>query len=297
MTISAKIICDSISPQGKRITTLQLRYNKFIHGEFLTHRKFSRSSSSSRAIPVERMIADVMDDPAMPVHWGKNQKGMQADEEFDETSIEILKAFWLQSRDEAVNNARALMDVGVHKQVANRIMEPFLHINTLVTATDFDNFFNLRCHKDAQPEIKVLADLMYEEMYKSGPVLLQPGQWHVPYFGTVEDVRAMSLLPTEEQQAFSCKISTARCARVSYLTQDGKTPTIAADLALYDRLVGSVPLHASPAEHQATPDTPEYEYSNSGFRCDPTGGWDNPEQHGNFVGWRQYRRTLEGGIV
>ena len=288
MTISAKIIADSISPQGKRITTLQLRYPRFIHAEFMTHRVFSRNASSSRAIPVERMIADVMEDPAMPVHWGKNQKGMQADEEFDVSVAIGLRAHWLQARDNAVQSAKEMMQLGLHKQVANRILEPFSHINTLVTATQYKNFFDLRCHKDAQPEIKVLADLMYEEMYKSGPVLLQPGGWHLPYVQHGHDDKDPSL-----DQATKIKLSVARCARVSYLTQDGKMPSIEADLALYDRLVGSTPLHASPAEHQATPD----HLIGTTLRRYEHELWANPREQGNFVGWRQYRRTLEGGIV
>ncbi len=282
MSIAAQVIADSMSPQGKRITTLQLRYPKFVHGELMTHRVFSRNASSSRAIPIDRMIADVMDDPAMPVHWGKNQKGMQADEEFDDAEAAELRTVWLNARSRAVENARTLMKHGLHKQIANRVMEPFLNINTLVTATEFDNFFELRCHKDAQPEIRVLAEAMREEMYKSNTVLLRPGQWHLPYVTATEQ--------KEYDAETNLKLSVARCARVSYLTQDGQKPSVEADHALYDRLIGSVPLHASPAEHQATPDT-------FWITDTPRSNWRHVEQHGNFVGWRQYRRTLAGGIV
>lgn len=285
MTISAKIIADSISPQGKRITTLQLRYPKFVHGELMTHRVFSRNASSSRAIPVERMIADVMDDPAVPVHWGKNQKGMQAEEEMSEAHIKLLRRKWLNARDEAVANAQTLMQDGLHKQIANRVMEPFLNINTLVTATEYDNFFELRCHKDAQPEIRVLAEAMRDARHESEPVLRRPGEWHLPY------VKAQERRDYDDETCL--KLSVARCARVSYLTQDGQQPSVEADHALYDRLIGSIPLHASPAEHQAMPDNWGYNFPlNPKVAC-----FLNGKQHGNFVGWRQYRRTLEGGIV
>jgi hypothetical protein len=70
VSITAKVIADSIADGCPRLITLQLRYPRFIHSEFMTHRAFSRNASSSRAIPVERLIQDVIDDPAMPVYWG-----------------------------------------------------------------------------------------------------------------------------------------------------------------------------------------------------------------------------------
>src|ERR1700693_1578480 len=108
MTVSAKIVADSVGQAGQRITTMQLRYPKFIHGEFMTHRVFSRNASSSRAIPVERLIQDVIDDPAMPVFWGKNQKGMQAKEELTGNDLYMAKREWLRARDQAVASARML---------------------------------------------------------------------------------------------------------------------------------------------------------------------------------------------
>lgn len=277
MTISARVVAHSISPAGKTIASVQLRYPKFIHGEVMTHRVFSRSAASSRAIPVERVIQDVIDDPAIPVHWGKKQKGMQADEEFDVITASILQSNWLAGRDMAIVTARALLARGLHKQVANRVLEPYFHINTLVTATEWDNFFELRCHKDAQPEMRVLAEAIRDALSASDPRLLAQGEWHLPY---VDHVFAL-----EHTWALALKLSTARCARVSYLTQDGKEPNADDDLELYNRLVVSQPIHASPAEHQAQPDV----------LLDVMGKkqWQHEDQWRNFKGWRQYRAFID----
>ena len=144
MTITAKIIEDSISPTRARLVTYQLRYPRFIHAELMTHRLFSRNASSSRAIPVQRLLADIEEDPAMPVHWGVNQKGMQAHEEMDAFQISAAKALWLEARDNALSYARALDGMGLHKQLTNRITEPWAHISVVCTATEWDNFFMLR---------------------------------------------------------------------------------------------------------------------------------------------------------
>lgn len=280
MTITAKIIADSVSPFGPRITTMQLRYPRFIHAEFMTHRAFSRNASSSRAIPVERLIQDVIDDPAMPSHWGKNQPGMQAREEHD---AEVALAFasddyvygsaaeaWIAARDDMVERARCFASAGYHKQVVNRLLEPFAHINVVVTATDWDNFFVLRDHPDAQPEIQALAQAMRKAMLESRPA--QVGL-HLPYVsdGDYAEIRrrfgARAPLESSRTQA-ACEISAARCARVSYLTHDGKEPDLVADLALYQRLAGGVPFHASPLEHQART---------------------AHGRHANLVGWKSFR--------
>jgi hypothetical protein len=284
MTITAKIIADSISPEGIRLTTLQCKYAKFVHGELLTHRKFSRNSSSSRAIPVERLIKDVMEDPVIPIHWGANQKGMQADQEcnsrvlwhdsYDEPNNGSSLDAWLRARDYAVRMAHAFDDAGYHKQIVNRIIEPWCHINTVLSSTEWSNFFALRCHPAAQPEMRALADAIFKAMADSNPKLLMYRQWHLPYVRDEEKI----------DDIVAIKLSVARCARISYLTQEGKTPTIEEDLKLYDRLVGQVPLHASPCEHQATPDHPTV-YK---------GEWMKPHLHGNFRGFIQFRKTLIG---
>lgn len=282
MTITAKVIADSIGPAGIRLTTLQLRYPKFIHGEFMTHRVFSRNASSSRAIPVERLIQDVIDDPAMPVYWGSNRPGMQAGEEVKE--LYWVKEEWLNARDGAVQCARELSSLGLHKQIVNRIIEPWCHINVVVTATEWANFFALRRHKDAQPEMKALADTMFDAQQASTPIRLKIGEWHLPYV-TETDVEPLADSFEPDDWKTLVKLSVARCARVSYLTHEGKSPNPEEDLKLYERLIGSTPLHASPAEHQATPD----QRNNFGNELGP---WYHQNLWGNFVGWCQYRKTL-----
>lgn len=283
MTIAAKIIADSVSPQGVRLTTMQLRYPKFIHGEFMTHRVFSRNASSSRAIPVERLIKDVMDDPAMPVWWGRNQPGMQANEELSDVAewpcpdspYRQANDRWMRARNAAIEHALELHRIGAHKQIVNRIIEPWCHINVVCTATDYENFFALRRHSGAQPEMRVLADAMWDARGQSVPNLLKPGEWHLPYI--TDDELISDDCPLKGHLTL-VKLSVARCARVSYLTHDFRTPDVGEDLKLYDRLVGSEPLHASPCEHQATPD--------------PLDGRDQKYLWGNLTGWRQYRKML-----
>lgn len=242
MTISATIIADSRSENLTRLTTMELRYPRFIHAEVMTHRMFSRNASSSRAIPVERLIADVMSDPAMPIHWGKNQRGMQAKKEHD-ALIEGLtpEQHWLKARDQAVEMALQFSLAGYHKQVVNRLLEPFAHINVIVTATDWANFFTQRLHEDAQPEIHELARQMHIAMEHSRPKIIPVGQWHLPYVTESGDISVLK------------RVSAARCARVSYKTHDGRTPSVEEDLALFDNLATAEPRHLSPLEHVCTP--------------------------------------------
>lgn len=263
--ISAKMILDSISPGGVRLATLELVYPKFIHGEFMTHRVFSRNASSSRAIPVETMLKRIRSEPAGPEEWGSAKKGMQAGEEIADT--ETAKALWLKAAQQACDMAEEMLKLNLHKQIVNRILEPFMHIHVLVTATEWSNFFELRDHPDAQPEIRILAQKMKEEFSKSSPKILSPGEWHLPFVS--EEERGICIQDL-------LKISTARCARVSYLNHDGSKPDVVKDIELYNRLVGAKPIHASPTEHQATPVLLGGLYWN-----------------GNFRAWRQYRKIIE----
>lgn len=298
MSFSAKIIADSITKENIRLTTFLLRYPRFIHAELMTHRVFSRNASSSRAIPVLKIIDDVLEDPATPVHWGKNQSGMQAFEELDEPSQLMAKAEWQSAMYKAVDAARALAKIGAHKQLVNRILEPFAHITVVVTSTNFANFFSLRSHPDAQPEIKVLSDMMKDAYQNSRPDVLHEGEWHLPFVtykdfqladvavrcGTYKDIKKTIFVP-DILTNLLIRVSVARCARTSYTLHDGKETTFEADIALYDRLLASEPLHASPAEHQATPD----------FRTKD--GWFLSKFHGNLKGFVQYRKLLPGEFV
>ena len=272
--IEARIVADSVSSAGRRITSLVLRYPRFIHSEFMTHRLFSRNASSSRAIPVKKMLAQVLEDPALPIHWGANMPGMQAREQLQGFRAWAAKTLFLLARYPAVVVVWSLTKLGLHKQVANRLLEPWLHIQVLVTATEWGNFFNLRCHPDAQPEMQALAECIFQAMAASSPKLLAKGQWHLPF---LSDSRYLpSGLQTFMRPHLLQELSAARCARVSYTLHDGAEPTIGEDLALYGKLMANGVKHASPTEHQATPA-------------------DNPDDRsGNFVGWVQFRKLIPG---
>lgn len=272
MSFDVKIIADS---QGRysRITTMQLRYPRFIHAEFMTHRVFSRNASSSRAIPTAKLIEQARTDPACPIHWGKNQPGMQANEELTGEALLHAKEMWHAAANRAADNAETLAMIGAHKQIVNRIIEPFLHISVVVTSTEWENFFALRCHKDAQPEIRRLAEWMREALRRSIPRKLKPGQWHTPYVAEGECIALEDALVR----------SVARCARVSYEKHEGGQSTFEEDFKLFTRLVGATPRHSSPAEHQAMCNL-----------IDETDRWHIEGMSGNFSpAWVQYRKLLE----
>lgn len=279
-TIRAEVVADSVSPEDVRLTTLQLRYPRFVHAEFMTHRVFSRNASSSRAVPVRRVIEQVRHDPVVPLHWGRNKLGMQAGEELSGPERARAVKAWLHARIEAVEYAEALVETGAHKQIVNRLLEPFSHIDVVVTATEWSNFFALRCHEDAEPHMRMLAEAMRDAMANSDPRILTYDEWHLPYVGEAEQAGLNTAL------AIACSV--ARCARVSYQNHDGTEPELDGDLALYERLVGSHPMHASPAEHQARPDklVPTLNAS--------APAWMSPHFHGNLRGWVQYRKILPG---
>lgn len=305
MTISAKIIEHSVAAaHGKPLITAQLRYPRFIHAELMTHRVFSRNASSSRAIPVAKMIEEVLTNPAMPIHWGKNQAGMQAREENNARVFvptfsrpvdgehandhindwhshhlvsSTVEEAWRAAAENAAIMAEKMAAAGYHKQVVNRILEPFLHISVILTFTEYDNWLELRKHPDAQPEIHRLAVVLDDAIKASTPVVRTRNRthesgWHLPY------VTGEERCQYENDPLFLAQLSSARCARVSYLNHDGSAPVIEKDIQLYLDLVGGRPLHASPVEHQ---------------------GYPLPlatQQSKNFFGWRQHRELVEHAI-
>lgn len=294
--ITAKIIADSYSAiNGKRITTFELTYPRFIHSELMTHRLFSRNAMSSRAVPIEKMITQVENDPATPVHWGKNQSGMQAKEELNGYELDVVQALWKDAANEVAYNAKQMSQQGAHKQIVNRILEPFQLMKTVLTATEFDNFFWLRKHEDAQPEIKELADKMFAAMKDSKQYELNPGDWHVPYW--YNGVWRQGSKNKDETPAFlddALAISSSCCAQVSYRLLDD---SIEKARKVYQRLVESTPVHASPFEHQATP--MNFPVENNGC-C-----WEEGVTHmtingemwsGNFKSWIQYRQLIDGNV-
>jgi len=230
----------------------------------MTHRDKSRNAASSRAIPVSKMLNMVITEPAGPVFWGMNQKGMQASRELPTHRRVLAKLLWKASSLTQVGFAWLMSKLGVHKQIANRLIEPFAHMTVVISATEWGNFFNLRAHKDAQPEFQALAYEMLEAYVLSRPKVLQPGEWHLPfadrYIG--EGLDHASLL----------KICTARCARVSYMNFEGDIDHNK-DYRLHDDLLASG--HMSPFEHAARAEA-------------------EPTQSGNFVGFTQYRKLIPG---
>jgi hypothetical protein len=269
--VSAIVIADSASPSGARISTLEVRIHRFVLAEFNTHRKFSRNSASSRAIPYAKMRQRVLEDPAIPVSWPAEQKGMQGGAELEGRFAAAAREVWLAGRDYAVAQADNLVALGLHKSVVNRLLEPFMWHTIVVTATDWSGFFVQRCSPLAQPEIRVAAEAMMAALNDSKPTPLAYGEYHLPYLRD-EDVHECF-----ERKIDPRKVSSARCARVSYLTQDG-TRDLALDVNLFERLASAKPYHASPMEHVARP----YDLVRD----------DKERWTGNFDRWVQFRHEL-----
>ncbi len=259
----ARVIADSVSPTGCRLTTLEVVIHRFVLAEFNTHRAFSRNSASSRAVPVQTMMRRVADEPAVPLRWPTEQRGMQGGGTVADP--DQARDIWLAARDAAVVHAEKLAALGVHKSVTNRLLEPFMAHTVIVTATDWDGFFHQRCSPLAQPEIEAAADAMAAAYRASTPSAVGYGDWHTPYITDAD--RATLTLATVR------RVAAARCARVSYLTHAGiRDPS--ADLDLYLRLISADPPHASPLEHVATPNYP------------------TERAPGNFRGWAQLRHMV-----
>ena len=271
MAYDAKVLADSISPQGRRLTTIEATLPRIVLAELNTHRQFSRNSASSRAIPVAKMLQRVKEDPFIPIWWGKNQKGMQAVEELDEVDRKRAIQHWLAARDNAISSVEILQAIDVHKQIANRLLEPWLWHTVIVTATEWANFFGLRRHKDAQPEFKKSADMIWDVREASTPKYIDYAGWHLPLI----DVEDKTKFPAFEDLIWA---SAGRCARVSYLTHDGRRD-LNEDVALARKL--RISGHMSPLEHPARPQMPE----------------ESGRDTGNFVGWIQLRKEIVGEAV
>lgn len=305
--IDAKVIADSVSPDGVRLTTIQARIHRFILPEITRHRVFSFSVGSSRAVPTKKIIEQVANDPAMPVFWGKNQPGMVADEEqsrlvyMPDHAVDDHWAFlpdeaWKHAADAAVDIAQAYNASGYHKQIVNRLLEPFQWCDLIMTGTEWDNFFKLRIDYAAQPEIREAAIKIRDAMEGSVPNLLMPNEWHLPYVVGNDNLNfVMSKYLNEEtmlQDKTQC--SAARVARVSYLNHDQTNPNVEKDLKTASRLLEDG--HWSPFEHQATPmkATRPFDARLSPIDTGTTHVHVNGDAwSGNLRGWVQYRQLLE----
>lgn len=290
------MVLDSVSEEGVRLTTLELKYPAVIHGEFMTHRVFSRNASSSRAIPLERMVENVRDDPFIPLVWQYNKRGMQGGTMMTATDRERALCIWENDLAYALHSAEAYIAMGdkmPHKQIPNRLLGPFMHMTTLVSSTSWENFMDLRDHPAAEPHMALLAQAIGNAIYSYiRPSKIPREGWHVPYINPDKDFAQAAIELLERDASLGedaelleyeiikmlCKVSTARCARVSYNNHDGSEPKLIKDLALYDDLMSQAPLHASPAEHVAQADK----------RIGHT--YERPDLWGNFHGWKQFRK-------
>jgi len=301
--IVARVVAKSANKSNPEsvICTFELEYQRFIHSELMTHRLFSRNAMSSRAVPVSKMINHVKDNPAMPIHWGANQAGMQAEKELTGTELIAVTNDWIYAAKESAAIAETMSGYGAHKQIVNRILEPYQMMKTVLTATEFDNFFYLRCHSDAQPEIKELADCMYKAYQKVEAEILSNGEWHTPYVDHFRASDGDAFLEYHTgglavSKPDALKVSSSCCAQVSYRLLDS---SIDKALDIYDKLVNSKPVHASPFEHQATP-MPLFE------ECEGvTQNWPDGVTHmdskynywsGNFKEWIQYRQLIKDNV-
>jgi hypothetical protein len=293
MSASAKVIKDSISSDGVRLTTMEIVMWRPALAEFNTHRAFSRNAASSRAVPMKKMIERIEKDPASPLVWGSNRSGMQAGPELEGDNLQVAKSIWLKAQKQMIENVRKLEKVGLHKQWSNRLIEPFMWITDIVSFTDIDNFFWQRCDLMALPDFKAVADAMQEAYYTSTPVRKGFGEWHLPYIIDADwnDI-ALAKPLTMTEIDYAKGISTARCARVSYFNHDG-VRNVREDWDMYENKLKAY-LHPSPFEHVATPcphlskirelnNHPVKPFDDVEVRC---------RRWGNFYGWEQHRKEL-----
>lgn len=284
MSFDAKILADSISPRDVRLTTFQVTFPRFILAEVNTHRTLSRNSASSRAIPVAKAIKMVEEDPFIPEEFGKNKPGMSWDDSvLDDVAARSSRIAWEDAMQEAIYAARRLDSLEVHKALANRILEPFKWHTAIITATEWDNFFALRTDANAQPEFRKIALMMQALMYEHTPESLSWGEWHLPLTQRhefIKDCPSDLTGPICYDWELGRKVATGRCARVSYLTHDGKRD-LDKDVDLHDKLMTNG--HLSPFEHSATPSEDYY---------DEYDAVPDMNFYGNFKGWVQYRKQI-----
>jgi len=294
--ITARVIADSESVEGIRMITMEIEYPRFILSELNTHRMLSKNSASSRAIPVKAMHEHIRNNTAAPVSWGINQPGMKARESLDaEDAVEVLM-LWDQARDNALDISLQLADLNIHKQITNRITEPWMLMKTVISGTEWANFFWLRDHADAQPEIQLLAHKMKQAMDASQPEYLAANEWHLPYVRCVRNSGGtLEYLDTagDPMTLVDARVVSASCcAQVSYRKNDDSLDKAR---RVFAQLIESVPAHASPIEHQATPMPTEVM-----CRFDPE-TWLLGVTHvsangdlwsGNLRGWIQFRKMI-----
>lgn len=311
---SARVIADSITEDGHRLTTFEATCWRPVLAENNTHRMFSRNSASSRAIPVTKQLDRFDSDFAAPIVWPKEQKGMQGGSNLEGQALIEAHILWedlasfVYSTIASYVEAHPDPETRLHKSMLNRWLEVGLWQTQVISATQWEGYFWQRCHKDAEPHIRAMAEAMEVALSGSTPRLLSEGEWHLPYWGENgghendwDDAAGLVYDPVESPDKLNADLlevakrcSTARCARSSYMTQSGARD-IKEDLDLYARLtsnrVGSDdPPHASPLEHVATPwsDNTHDVILPNGEKMGPL------PRLGNFVGWLQLRHDVLG---
>lgn len=290
---SAKVICHSKAPNGEELITMEVEFHRFILAEVNTHRVLSRNYQSSRAVPIEKMIEQVKTDPAIPIHWGKNQRGMVADEEQNElvsNNQYTVEDWWKLSALSAARFAEELHLAGYHKQIVNRLLEPFIWTKGVITTTKegWESVFKLRLHKDSQPEFQALAKKIKEAIDESEPDELDYGSYHLPY---VEHPRVGDFNLKD-----AIKISTSCTAQVSYRVLDDSLEKALKVYGMLNLPVDGVypedPPHFSPAEHVVKVVDEYYMAENLGIIEEPILSCSGNFQSRTF--W-QYRKALEVG--
>ena len=300
------VIVDSVVFRGIEETfdlTIAGEFSNYLANDIVVHN--SRNSSSSRAVPTSKWIAEARD-PALrvtPMRWGANQRGMQQGDELSGDTLADCQREWSSAANDAAYHAERITSRGAHKELANQILKPYVHANVVITATEWMNFFGLRLDSAAKIEIRTFAEQVWRIWNESVPTLLRPGEWHLPFVKEedIQDIRNLhdydckgSLTPTgdiNEVVKMALKVSIARCARVSYESHEtGSRSTIEADVKLHDFLLTN--RHLSPFEHQATPDIQNIDCPTCGQES-----WQHIQEHGNFIGFRQYRKMIPGEDV
>lgn len=296
-----QVLADSISPADCRLTSMLVKYPLIVHAEWCRHRAFSRSVASNRAIPTARIVQMVLEDPFDPIHWGSAKPGMQAGEELSGSDLEAARSAWNMARTFAIEFAVSAQESGLHKQIANRILYPYQWVSEVITATDdgWANFFALRCHEAAEPHMRYIAEMCRDAYFSNPKQIIGQGEWHVTFVSDKEQFWILSQADDLIRQAAGSDhpitkirdlhlidergywlvkaVSAARTARTSYRTHDGRFSAVDEDLALYCRLIASVPRHVSPTEHQARP---------------AVGVTLRRNKFANFRGWEQHRLEI-----
>ncbi|CBW47020.1 N4 gp30-like protein [Roseovarius sp. 217 phage 1] len=287
--LQVEVILASTAADAPPIYTIRMRYPRPIHGEIMTHRVFGRNARSSRAVPVRTMLNEVRTIPYVPWHWLKNKPGMQGTEPLTPEEEEEAITYWLSAANTACHHVEQLFDpdgLNIHKQNPNRLLEPFSWMDTLITATEWNNFLWLRQHGAAEPHLQDLANLVYQAIEDTQLILRDPDEWHMPYI-TYEE-------RTQYHSDVLLKISAARCARISYKPFNGDG-SVSKELERADLLMNDERVHASPFEHQAKPDTLSWNFPE--FEGEPdVKAWANPMLHGNLTGWIQYRKLIPNEV-